>query len=307
MGQSNQKPRKRKRSSLTAAKVARSTVFVAHDPTYGSLMPDGAAESTEDLCLVAGVLKPWMCRLFAKPWYRKLVAGLTERFWPGELMRLTLRKRFIDDEIRAAISEGASQVLIVGAGFDTVGLRIAEQFPDVTVLELDVQPTAEKRRNAIEKMGASRDNHRVIGANLARSSLEDVVRAVPEWQADANTVAVAEGVIMYLDQDEVSAFLAQIRDVTGDGSRLVFSYLLADEKGRPKLGRWSGFTRASLKLIGEPLKWCVYERELPDFLRAAGFALLNSDRCNLKQRYLEPAGIGVPVAQTERYAIAASA
>ncbi|UCD25460.1 MAG: class I SAM-dependent methyltransferase, partial [Gemmatimonadota bacterium] len=151
--------RKRKKSSMTAAKVARGMVFLANDPVHRKLMPDGAADSVERLCLAAGVIKPWMCRLFASNWYRRLVTGLTERFWPGELMRLTLRKRFVDDEVRSAIRAGACQVLIVGAGFDTLGLRAAAAFPSVRVVEVDVPATVERRRKAIEKTGGSPENH----------------------------------------------------------------------------------------------------------------------------------------------------
>jgi methyltransferase (TIGR00027 family) len=271
-------------------------------------MPKGAADSMERLCLAAGVLKPWMCRLFARRWYQRFTAGFVNRFWPGELMRLTLRKRFVDDEVRVAIDEGARQVLIVGAGFDTLGLRIAEEFPSVAVVEVDMPATAERRRTAIEKMGSARSNHTVVGADLSKKSMGDVIRAVPGWKADATTVTVAEGVVMYLDEDQVTAFLGQIKDSTGPGSRLVLSYLLADSKGRPQLGRFSGLTRASLKFVGEPLKWCVYEQELPEFLGAAGFHLVSpGDRYDLRRRYLVPIGIAQPVGDMERFAVAASA
>ena len=300
-------PGKRKRSSMTAAKVARGMVFLAHDPIHRNLMPKGAADSVERLCLAAGVIKPWMSRLFANRWYQRFTVGLVDRFWPGELMRLTLRKRFVDDEVRSAIEEGASQVLIVGAGFDTLGLRIAEEFPSVAVVDVDMPATAERKRAAIEELGIGSANYNLVGADLSKRSVGDVIRASSGWDADAATVTVAEGVVMYLDEDKVTAFLGQIKESTGPGSRLVFSYLLADSKGRPQLGRFGGLTRASLKLVGEPLKWCVYEQELPGFLEAAGFRLETPrDRYDLRSRYLLPVGIAEPVGETERFAVAAS-
>ena len=307
MGNSKRASGRRKRSSMTAAKVARGMVFLANDPVHRKLMPEGAADSVKRLCLAAGVLKPWMCRLFANRWYQRLTAGLLERFWPGELMRLTLRKRFVDDEVRVAIGEGASQILIVGAGFDTLGLRVAEAFPLVRVVEVDLPATAQRRRKAIEKLGGSPDNHHVVGIDLSKRSLSEVLHRATGWQDDAPSMTVAEGVVMYLEEDAVSAFLRQIRDNTGVGSKLVFSYLLADDKGRPHMGRWSGLTRASLKLVGEPLRWAAYQSELPEFLDAAGFGLLTPpDGLDLRQRYLTPLGIQQPVGQTERFAVAES-
>ena len=63
----------------------------------------------------------------------------------------------------------------------------------------------------------------------------------------------------------------------------------------------------TLKLAGEPLKWCVYEQELPEFLEAAGYHLETpKDRYDLRSRYLLPVGIAEPVGETERFAVAAS-
>ena len=53
-------------------------------------------------------------------------------------------------------------VLIVGAGFDTLGLRIADAHPSVRVVEVDVPATAERRRKAIAKMGWRPGNHRGV-------------------------------------------------------------------------------------------------------------------------------------------------
>ena len=86
----------------------------------------------------AGVVTPWMERLFGSRWYRGLVARLMKKMGPGELLRLTLRKRFVDDEVRTAIDDGARQLLIVGAGFDTLGLRVTQDVSDVVVVEVDL-------------------------------------------------------------------------------------------------------------------------------------------------------------------------
>jgi methyltransferase (TIGR00027 family) len=214
--------------------------FVARDPLHASLLPEGAADSIERLSLEARVLKPWMCRLFKRQWYRRLMERTVDWLGPGELMRLTLRKRFVDDEVRAAIEAGAGQVLIVGAGFDTLGLRVAESFPDVSVVELDAPATAKLRRRAIAGTDSSHSNHHLEGVDLASTALGDTLRTMSQWDATSQTVVVAEGVLMYLSASEVAAFLRTIRANSGAASRLVFSYVTTDEKGRPYFGRLSG-------------------------------------------------------------------
>jgi len=298
-------PRRRKRASHTAVKIARGLVYVARDPKYKDFLPPEAAGSVEGLCLEAGVLKPWMCRLFETRWYQRFV-DLTQRWiGPGELWRLTLRKRFVNDEVQAAISEGARQLLIIGTGFDTLGLRMAQAYPDVTVVEVDTKPTVQQRADALERMGVDYDNHQMVGADLAVSSLDELLGSFACWQADAKSVAVAEGVLMYLDESEVVSFLGEIKSSCGIGSRLIFSYVRADEKGRPHMGKLSGVVRASLVLVGEPVRWGVPDGELEPFMERSGFALAGPpDRVDLGRRYLNPLGIDEVVGRIEQFAIA---
>jgi O-methyltransferase involved in polyketide biosynthesis len=100
---------------------------------------------------------------------------------PGELMRLTLRKRFVDDEVRSAIEKGAEQLLVVGAGFDTLGLRIAESFPGVTVVELDAPATARLRNKAIAGIESLHSNYHLEGVDLASTKLSEVLAAMAAW------------------------------------------------------------------------------------------------------------------------------
>jgi methyltransferase (TIGR00027 family) len=297
--------RRRKKPSHTAAKVARGLVYVARNPRYKDLLPEGVADSVEQLALEAGVLKPWMCRLFESSWYQPFVERTMEWLGQGELWRLTLRKRFVDDEVRAAIDNGARQLLIIGAGFDTLGLRIAGSLPDITVVEVDTKSTVEPRRMALESLGADHENHHMVGADLAASSLSDVLRSTPNWQRELKSVAVAEGVLMYLDASEVQSLLEQIKSNCGLGSRLVFSYIGADLKGRPYMGKLSGMIRASLVLVGEPLRWGVRDGELEPYLSRSGFRLAEPvERFDLGVRYLAPRGIEQQVGKMEQVAVA---
>lgn len=296
---------RRSRASHTATKIARGIAYVARDPLHASLLPEGAASSIERLSLEARVLKPWMCSLFERQWYRRLMERTVDWVGPGELMRLTLRKRFVDDEVQAAIQAGAGQLLIVGAGFDTLGLRVAESFPDVAVVELDAPATAKLRRKAIAGMNFLHSNHHLEGVDLGSTKLSEVLAAMAAWDTTRQAVVVAEGVLMYLSESEVAAFLRTIRAHSGTASRLVFSYVTTDEKGRPYFGKLSGLIRASARLVGEPLRWGVGSGGLAALLEGNGFRLLGPpERHDLRLRYLAPRGIEEPVGEMERFAVA---
>jgi len=302
---SDKQPHKRSKPSHTAAKVARGVAFLAREPDYACLLPVGCADSIEKFALASGAMKPWMLRMFDNDFYRRSVLGNTNRFWPGEMMRIVLRKRFVDDEVRAAINEGASQLLIVGAGFDTVGIRVANDYPNVQVVELDMPATAISRQETIEQLGWRRGNHIVVGADLGVTSLQESLEGVSVWSRDARSVVLAEGVLMYLTRKEADRFLAGVKSNTGDTSRLVFTYLTADPSGKPYMGKASGFSRVSLALLGETLRWGLREGELEEFLESGGYELLGpAERYHLGERYLEPLGRPTRVGTVEKFAVA---
>ena len=61
-------------------------------------------------------------------------------------------------------------------------------------------------------------------------------------------------------------------------------------------------------MIGEPWLWGVVEGTLPDFLAKRGLQLMAAERCDLRSRYLQPAGLGDrPLGDVERVAIAEKA
>ena len=81
--------------------------------------------------------------------------------------------------------------------------------------------------------------------------------------------------------------------------------MTSDQDGRPSMGRWSALARASLKLVGEPLRWSLREGELGGFVEGAGYRLLGPpERYDLGERYLAPLNIDMPVGVIERFAVA---
>ncbi len=52
---------------------------------------------------------------------------------PGICTYLAARSKWLDSEVAAAIAEGATQVVLLGAGYDTRAHRLAAAAPHVTV------------------------------------------------------------------------------------------------------------------------------------------------------------------------------
>lgn len=287
---------KRGRPSHTAAKVARVFVFAGRYTRYAPLLPSGAAELAEKLLIETGAMKPWMQRFYASARNRARIERFADRFGPGQLARMALRKRFMDDEIRAALAAGATQVLVVGAGYDTACMRLAAEFEDRWFVEIDHPATHELKRAGVEALGAMRPNLRLLSADLGETTLVEALARLdqPAWDAEARTIVVAEGLLMYLEREDVVGLFAALHELTGPGSRVAFTYMKCDAHGRPYAGKVvSGITRLSLKLLGEQLRFCVGdERELGELLQPLGWRYEpDPERFDLGTRYLAPAGM----------------
>ena len=279
------------RPSYTAVKISKGILFLAQNPTTKELLPKGAAEWTERLLIAAGIVKRWELAMMRKVWFRNFAALVERHTMPGQSLHMALRKRFFDDEVRGAIGSGATQVLVVGAGFDTLCARLAIDCPAVTFIEVDQPGTHAAKKANVEVIGAARGNLRFLGVDLATTSLDEALAHLGCWDRGKMSVVVAEGVLMYLGEDAVSRFFKAVQRSTGDGSRLLFTYLHADESGRVQAGKLSFMTKIPLMVIGEPWRWGVKEGEIGDFVERHGFHLVMApERCDLHRRYLESAG-----------------
>jgi methyltransferase (TIGR00027 family) len=275
--------------SRTALKLARVLVYLGRDPDLAPLLPAGAAEATERLLLAIGGLAPWMVELYAKPGYHRMLDRVADAFARGQAVRMGLRKRFLDDEVRSAIAQGARQVLVVGAGYDTLCLRLAAEFPEVRFVEIDHPGTHASKRVGVAAIGAERSNLVLLGVDLALASLATALRELPGWDCDAPSIAVAEGVLMYLQPAAVEQFFADVRACTGPGSRVAFTWMRCDGQGRPDIGRLGWLTRGALELMGEALHWCVAdETALQAVLERLQWSFVpDPPRFDLGRRYLE--------------------
>ena len=294
---------RRNKPSYTAREIARYFLYMVQDPVVASLAPRGSVDVALQLLLATGTWKPWMQSLISTRWYRGFVDRILEPMMPGHLLHVVMRKRFFDDEVRTAITEGVRQVLVIGGGYDTLCLRQAAEYPDVAFFEIDHPATHHVKSRAVAEINASSPNLALIGVDLGASSLAEVLLDSKDWNPTQPTAVVAEGVLMYLDDKEVASFFEAIRDSTPPGSRILFSYL---HEGALKAatGRLGFLVDLSLRLSGEPLKWEVKPGEIGAFLEALEYRYEDDPpRYDLRKRYLEPIGeSGRPLGHLENLA-----
>ena len=229
---------RRGKPSRTAYKVALNVITLGGKPEMDDVLPAGIVESTAELLLASGAASPAVVR-----WSRsKKMVHVYEAFdWmlPGQFAAFGHRKAFCEKQVRQGIGAGATQILVLGAGYDTMGWRLAPEFPGVTFFEIDHPATAQLKARGIASMG-ERDNLSLISEDLSKRELTDVMAGAELWSQNAKTVIVAEGLVMYLPPNAVREMFRQFASISGPGSRIAFSYVPTGADGRPDAGRWTG-------------------------------------------------------------------
>jgi methyltransferase (TIGR00027 family) len=252
--------------SNTALIVAAGLQLVRPVPATASVLPHDAIARGAALLRAA---HPRMEALLRKRWFMRLCGVLERSTLNGTSLHFALRKSTLRRHARAAIAAGCSQVVVLGAGFDTICMELLATHPRLTCIEIDHPATQAVKRRAVGTEGLA---VHYIGVDLAQQPLSTVLTACPAFRADASTLFVAEGLLMYVPPDAVASLFAQMA-AAAPKSQVAFTWLEPQADGRPNFRRRSRLVDAWLALRGEPFLSGMLRSELPAFLAGAGFAL----------------------------------
>ena len=254
--------------SRTAYKVALNILTLGTIPEMAGILPSGIVDATERLLIASGAANARTVH-----WSRshRMVRVYKAFDWmmPGQFEAFAHRKAFCERQVRESITAGASQILVLGAGYDTMGWRLAPEFPAVDFFEIDHPATASLKAKGIEAMGL-RSNLHPIAEDLGRRKLADVLTAAEEWNQSAATTIVAEGLLQYLPPQAVQDLFIQCASIIGHG-RIAFTYIPTREDGRPDAGTRTRLVLWLLKVGGEPWLWSIRPEELEQFLEIWGW------------------------------------
>ena len=175
---------------------------------------------------------------------------------------IALRTTAIDAAVRSAIAGGATQLVILGAGYDGRAWRMSE-LAGVKVFEVDRAPTQEDKRARVAELPPPVGAVSFVSIDFERESLDTVLETAGH-DASVPTCWIWEGVVMYLTRDAMHATVAAIAGRSAIGSTLIVNYHTAR----------SGFMgRLMLRLIGEPQISHWTPKEMAADLRDVGFAV----------------------------------
>jgi len=179
---------------------------------------------------------------------------------------MTARTRFIDDTLLASIHNGAKQVVILGAGFDSRAYRFSELLQNISVFEIDHPATQEAKKARVRAaLGSLPPNITYVPIDFRDAGLDGLLAAA-SYKKNEITFFNWEGVTMYLPAKDVTNILQWVASNSAPGSTIVFDYtyasvirLLGDidltrlpEKTRVILTRFQTLTQNELWGFGLP-------------------------------------------------------
>jgi methyltransferase (TIGR00027 family) len=281
------------RASTTARLIAAATVFLARDPRVADLVPPGAAEICARFVSVAALSSRWL------RWAVRLAERATV---PGLMLHFMLRKRFIEENVRASLAAGCEQVVVVGAGFDTLAARLAPAYPQARFIEIDHPATQRAKRLALDE----RRNLEFVAANLAEERLQDAL-AGGAYRRDASSVFVIEGLLMYLSDAQIATLFAAIAELQRAPGTLIFTVMEPASDGRSRFHNATPLVTRLLSLWSEPFRSALPREaaaRLPEHFPGLRLRDL-ADSEALRARYLAPSGRqDLPLAEGEMVLVA---
>ncbi len=159
--------------------------------------------------------------------YSQAIQRLPTALDRGFITAQFARTKFFDEALNDALMDGACQIVILGAGFDSRGYRFRDRLRDVAFFEVDYGPTQEyKKQRVREVLGAIPPEVRYVPMDFTKDDLLSELRK-HGYAERLKTLFIWEGVTMYLPETAIKETLHFVRDHSGTGSSIAFNYLLA--------------------------------------------------------------------------------
>jgi methyltransferase (TIGR00027 family) len=251
-------------ASRTALLIAASLVLLHRSPQYSGLVSRTAA----DLCAEMLDAHSAQTRLFLKvvrqDWFRP-IAKLIERITiPGILLHYVLRKKCIAGLVRSALINGATQAVIIGAGFDPLSFELHQEFPDVQFWEIDHPATQRHKLRTFSKIDAERLHF--VAMDLSATTFDSEALIKNSFDPTQRAVWIAEGLLMYLTLESVSSLMRTLKSLSAPGSQFVFTFMEKQSDGRIRFDSQSKLVDWWLCRRGEPFLWGTTRSELVDLV-----------------------------------------
>jgi len=220
--------------------------------------------------------------LFTSPSWRRVIKSrllclivlmpFFEWRMPGVIGEILGRSRYAEDRLEAAVADGVTQYVLLGAGLDSFAVRRVDLLPRLTVFELDHPLTQESKRETLARLDLE------VPANVTLVPFDFERESIPEallrsrFSRQERSFLSWLGTTYYLTREAVLGTLGGLASFAAEGSEIVFDYAdhtLFSSKGAQHL---LGFTARR----GEPMRSGLDPYTLADEIRDLGLLLVEN-------------------------------
>ena len=203
------------RPSATAILILKSMAFLSFDPRLNHLVPEEVGKISAQFLETRTLNEKKFIRISKNRFLRNLIWLVERVLLPGIILHYVLRKRYIEEATFSLIQkEEVSQIVILAAGFDSLAYRLSKKFPKINFIEVDHPATQEIKRQISKELGLNAPNVFLVSVDFATEKLEDKLLSTEHFNPKLNTLFIAEGITMYLDEDQIAQLFSFISSCT---------------------------------------------------------------------------------------------
>jgi methyltransferase (TIGR00027 family) len=230
------------------------------------------------------MIRPSFKLLARSRWLANPTTRAVDVWAPGAMEFLTIRARLSDEVASEMATNGLEQIALLGAGFDTISLRIKDALRGVAIFELDHPATQTIKREVMGRIGAP-ENLRFVAVDFERDDFVEKLRQAG-FTFGRRSLVVWMGVTYYLTAQAMTRALSQIHTLGGSGMRFIFDYMLKEVVTGSSQNREALNKARIAAILGEPWLFGLDPETVRPYLAAFNFKLLKDyDAKELHARY----------------------
>ncbi len=224
--------------------------------------------------------------LARRRWTSKPFVRAINRRAPGVYATTVARCRLYDDLVRAECAAGLDEIVLLGAGMDSIAYRLADDLGNVRVIEVDHPASqATKRAKLREIFGQLPAHVTYVPFDFTEPGLADAL-ADAGHDPSAATLFVWTAISMYLDRAAVASLLAWVASHDNPRTSIAFDAIWQEAIDGSTEYFGARELREHVNAIGEPLRWGIPEGRVNETISAFG---------------LKPKAVFEPAEIAERY------
>jgi len=206
--------------------ISRTAAFVAAGRAIGAREPDASVANPDYLAeRLLGDIAAYDLNL---PLVHALEQSYEEAMQDIEIAAtvraMIVRTRLIDEALERAVGAGATQVMVLGAGFDSHAYRFEPLLRRLRVFEVDSPATqAHKKRRVQDVLGGTPTNLTYVAVDFGNENLRERLIA-SGYDFSQRSFIIMEGVTMYLKDSALRETLTLIASHRA-GSSVVFDFV----------------------------------------------------------------------------------